>query len=122
VAPEDAVVRAGQLRLRPILMTAVTALLGSAPLALGLEKGGETLRPLAIAFVGGLAVSTFLTLFVIPNLYLLAHRWRDAAADRWHRWRASRRHTPAADGAERRAAPEPRGRAAADRASPAAGD
>ncbi len=54
-------------------MTAVVALLSSLPLALGLEEGGELLRPLAIAFVGGLAVATLLTLIVIPNLYLLAH-------------------------------------------------
>jgi multidrug efflux pump subunit AcrB len=89
--PEDAVVRAGQLRLRPILMTAITALLGSLPLALGIEKGGETLRPLAIAFVGGLGVATLLTLFVVPSLYLLAHRWRDAAAARVAAWRGRRR-------------------------------
>ena len=77
---EDAIVEAGRLRLRPILMTAVTALLGSLPLALGLEDGGELLRPLAIAFVGGLAVATLLTLVVIPNLYLLAHRGRGRLA------------------------------------------
>jgi multidrug efflux pump subunit AcrB len=85
--PEEAVVKAGRLRLRPILMTAVTALVGSLPLALGLEKGGETLRPLAIAFVGGLGVATLLTLFVVPSLYLLAHAWRDAVATRWRAWR-----------------------------------
>jgi multidrug efflux pump subunit AcrB len=70
---DEAIAEAGRLRLRPILMTAVVALLSSLPLALGLEEGGELLRPLAIAFVGGLAVATLLTLIVIPNLYLLAH-------------------------------------------------
>lgn len=47
-------------------MTAVTGLVGSFPPALGFEKGGETPRPLAIAFVGGLAVATVLTLLVAP--------------------------------------------------------
>jgi multidrug efflux pump subunit AcrB len=70
---DEAILEAGRLRLRPILMTAVVALLSSLPLALGLEDGGELLRPLAIALVGGLAVATLLTLIVIPNLYLLAH-------------------------------------------------
>jgi multidrug efflux pump subunit AcrB len=82
---DEAIVEAGQRRLRPILMTAVVALLGSLPLALGLEEGGELLRPLAIAFVGGLAVATLLTLVVIPNLYLLAHAGRERLAARFGR-------------------------------------
>jgi HAE1 family hydrophobic/amphiphilic exporter-1 len=102
---EDAIVEAGRLRLRPILMTAVTALLGSLPLALGLEKGGELLRPLAIAFVGGLAVATLLTLVVIPNLYLLAHAGRERLAARFGRGRKEREATkPAPGGAPRPAA------------------
>ncbi len=80
-----AIVEAGRRRLRPILMTAIVALLGSLPLALGLEEGGELLRPLAIAFVGGLAVATLLTLVVIPNLYLLAHAGRERLAARFGR-------------------------------------
>ena len=82
---QDAIVEAGRRRLRPILMTAVTAIFGSLPLALGLEDGGELLRPLAIAFVGGLAVATLLTLVVIPNLYLLAHAGRERLAARFGR-------------------------------------
>ena len=84
---QDAIVEAGRLRLRPILMTAIVAMLGSLPLALGFEEGGELLRPLAIAFVGGLAVATLLTLVVIPNLYLLAHAGRERLAG----WLAERR-------------------------------
>jgi multidrug efflux pump subunit AcrB len=84
---QDAIVEAGRLRLRPILMTAIVAMLGSLPLALGFEEGGELLRPLAIAFVGGLAVATLLTLVVIPNLYLLAHGGRERLAG----WLAARR-------------------------------
>ncbi len=64
----DAVALAGRTRLRPILMTTLATVLGLIPLALGV--GGETSQsPLAIAVIGGLSVSTFLTLFFIPTLY-----------------------------------------------------
>jgi len=66
---EDAVVEAGEHRLRPILMTTLTAILGLIPLALGLGAGAEMQKPLAVAVVGGLAFSTFLTLLVGPVLY-----------------------------------------------------
>ena len=69
----DAVVEAGAARMRPILMTTITSLVGTAPLALGLGDGSELMRPLAIAVVGGLSVSTLLTLFVVPCLYVLLH-------------------------------------------------
>ncbi len=69
----DAVVEAGAARMRPILMTTVTSLVGTAPLALGLGNGSELMRPLAIAVVGGLSLSTLLTLFVVPCLYVLLH-------------------------------------------------
>ncbi len=98
----EAIVDAGRRRLRPILMTAAVALLGSLPLALGLEDGGELLRPLAIAFVGGLAMSTLLTLFVIPNVYLLAHAGRERIAARF-RGDATRGDATRGDAAPRRA-------------------
>lgn len=64
----QAVTRAGRTRLRPILMTTLATVLGLIPMALGL--GGETSQaPLAIAVIGGLSLSTFLTLFFIPTLY-----------------------------------------------------
>ncbi|HMS02822.1 MAG TPA: efflux RND transporter permease subunit, partial [Gemmatimonadaceae bacterium] len=69
----DAVVEAGAARMRPILMTTITSLVGTAPLALGLGDGGELMRPLAIAVVGGLSMSTVLTLFVVPCLYVIIH-------------------------------------------------
>jgi len=71
---EEAVVEAGVVRMRPILMTTFTSLAGSIPLAMGLGQGGELMRPLAIAVVGGLLVSSFLTLFVVPSFYVILHR------------------------------------------------
>ncbi len=71
---EEAVVEAGVVRMRPILMTTVTSVMGSLPLALGMDAGGEMMRPLAIAVVGGLLFSTLLTLFVVPCAYVLVQR------------------------------------------------
>ena len=73
VPVEQAVVEAGFVRMRPILMTTFTSLVGSAPLALGLGEGSELMRPLAIAVVGGIAFSTMLTLFVVPCAYVVLH-------------------------------------------------
>jgi CzcA family heavy metal efflux pump len=67
----DAVVQAGRTRLRPILMTSLATVFGLLPMALGLGTGGETNAPLARAVIGGLTVSTALTLFLIPTLYLI---------------------------------------------------
>ncbi len=66
-----AVVAAGTIRLRPILMTTSTTVLGMLPLAIGIGEGAEIMRPLAMAVVGGLAVSMLLTLVVVPCLYLI---------------------------------------------------
>jgi multidrug efflux pump subunit AcrB len=71
---EEAVVEAGAIRLRPILMTSATTVLGMLPLAMGLGEGTEMMRPLAITVVGGLSVSTLLTLVVIPCTYLIVHK------------------------------------------------
>ena len=70
---ETAVVEAGCIRMRPILMTTLTGMVGSLPLALGLGEGGELMRPLAISVVGGIAFSTLLTLFVVPSAYVVMH-------------------------------------------------
>ncbi len=82
LSPSRAIVRAGSLRLRPILMTTSTTVLGMTPLAIGLGEGAEIMRPLAIAVVGGLLVSTILTLFVIPCFYLIL----DRASSRLLQW------------------------------------
>jgi len=70
-----AVREAGANRLRPIMMTSFTTVLGLLPLALGLGEGSELQAPMAITVMGGLTVCTFLTLFVIPALYVTAAAW-----------------------------------------------
>lgn len=65
------VVNAGIVRMRPILMTSLTSILGFLPMALDSEGGGVMMQPLAVALVGGLTVGTFLTLYVIPTIYLI---------------------------------------------------
>jgi len=67
----DAVVAASRTRLRPILMTSLATVFGLLPMAIGLGTGGETNAPLARAVVGGLSVSTLLTLFLIPTVYVM---------------------------------------------------
>ena len=67
---EEAVVHAAEVRLRPILMTTLTAILGLVPLALGLGAGAEMQKPLAVAVIGGLSFSTLFTLFFVPLLYV----------------------------------------------------
>ncbi len=71
VALREAVVLASRTRLRPILMTSLATVFGLLPMALGLGVGGETNAPLARSVVGGLGVSTILTLFLIPTLYVI---------------------------------------------------
>ncbi|MEM1178186.1 MAG: efflux RND transporter permease subunit [Acidobacteriota bacterium] len=71
---EEAVVAAGRVRLRPILMTTATTVLGLTPMALGLGDGAEIRRPMAIAVISGLVVSTVLTLVIIPTVYTLLDR------------------------------------------------
>jgi len=67
----DALTRAGAIRLRPILMTTLCTLFGLLPLALGLGAGAELQKPLAIAVIGGLSVSTIITLVFVPTLSLV---------------------------------------------------
>lgn len=69
-----AIVEAGRRRLRPILMTALTTILGLVPLALGTGEGGEAQAPMARAVVGGLLSSTLITLVVVPVVYSVFHR------------------------------------------------
>jgi hydrophobe/amphiphile efflux-1 (HAE1) family protein len=71
---EEAAVQAGSVRLRPILMTTLTSVLGMLPLAIGMGEGSELMRPLAVAMCGGVLVSTLLTLFVVPSAYVILNR------------------------------------------------
>lgn len=71
LAMRDAIVEAGSVRLRPILMTTSTTAMGMLPLAIGLGEGGEIMRPLALSVIGGLTSSMILTLIVVPCLYLI---------------------------------------------------
>jgi predicted RND superfamily exporter protein len=66
---EDALMEAGRMRLRPILMTTFALIAGMLPVALGLGEGGEFYRPLAISIIGGTITSTILTLLVVPTFY-----------------------------------------------------
>lgn len=70
----EAVIMAGRVRLRPILMTTATTILGLLPLALGIGEGAEIRTPLAITVIAGLIASTFLTLIVIPTIYTILDR------------------------------------------------
>jgi multidrug efflux pump subunit AcrB len=66
---EEAVILGGRTRLRPILMTTLCTILGLIPMAVGIGEGSESNAPMAIAVIGGLSVSTILTLVFIPTLY-----------------------------------------------------
>lgn len=74
VDPEAAVIEAGRTRLRPILMTTLTAVLGLLPLAFGIGAGAEMQKPLAVAVVGGLLFSTVITLLLGPTIYAAVMR------------------------------------------------
>jgi len=71
---EEAVLQGAATRLRTVLMTAMLAMLGLLPMALSHGIGSETQRPLAIVIIGGLVSATFLTLVVLPTLYLVVER------------------------------------------------
>jgi multidrug efflux pump subunit AcrB len=71
---EEAVIEAGRLRIRPILMTSLATIIGLAPMALGIGEGSEANMPLARAVIGGLGVSTIMTLLFIPVLHATLRR------------------------------------------------
>ncbi|WP_421658383.1 efflux RND transporter permease subunit [Leptothermofonsia sp. ETS-13] len=70
-----AILQAAPQRLRPIMMTTITTVLGLFPLALGLGEGAEFLQPLGVVVFSGLSLATLLTLFIIPCFYVLLHEW-----------------------------------------------
>jgi len=80
IGQREAILEAGRVRLRPIVMTTVTTVLGLLPMALGIGRGSDLRAPLAIAVIGGLIVSTALTLIVVPVVYQTVERARGWAA------------------------------------------
>lgn len=77
VSCEDALVVAGRVRFKPIMMTTLAMILGMLPLAMSIGPGAEARAPMAHAILGGLITSTLLTLVVIPSLYSLLYQWRE---------------------------------------------
>ena len=71
MALREAIIQAGCVRLRPILMTTATTVLGLLPMSIGLGDGAEIRTPMAVAVICGLLTSTVLTLLVIPTIYYL---------------------------------------------------
>ena len=73
----DALIEAGRIRLRPILMTTFALIAGMMPIAIGAGEGADFRAPLGQAVIGGVITSTILTLLVIPTFYEILTEWRD---------------------------------------------
>jgi HAE1 family hydrophobic/amphiphilic exporter-1 len=91
VSREEALMHAGRVRLRPILMTTFALIAGMMPVAIGLGEGGEFYRPMAVAIIGGTITSTLLTLLVVPTFYDSIEIARDRAVAKFRR-RSERRN------------------------------
>ena len=76
----DAIIEAGRVRLRPIMMTTMALIAGMIPVALGVGEGADFRAPLGRAIIGGVITSTFLTLLVIPTVYEIMDQWREKVA------------------------------------------
>jgi HAE1 family hydrophobic/amphiphilic exporter-1 len=81
----EALIQAGRVRLRPILMTTFALIAGMVPVALGVGEGADFRAPLGIAVIGGVITSTLLTLLVIPTVYEILADWRDWLSARFAR-------------------------------------
>jgi hydrophobe/amphiphile efflux-1 (HAE1) family protein len=92
---EDALMHAGRMRLRPILMTTFALIAGMMPVAIGMGEGGEFYRPMAVAIIGGTITSTMLTLLVVPTFYDSIEIAKDRMIAKYHR-RAERWNTAVA--------------------------
>jgi HAE1 family hydrophobic/amphiphilic exporter-1 len=105
VAKREAIAQGAESRLRPIVMTTLCTLIGFSPLAIGVGEGAEVRAPMALTVIGGLAVSTLLTLVVIPVVYDLL----DLRGDAWYVARGLRHRAKSARKAGDDAAAEPEG-------------
>jgi HAE1 family hydrophobic/amphiphilic exporter-1 len=81
----DALIEAGRVRLRPIMMTTLALIAGMIPVALGLGEGADFRAPLGRAVIGGVITSTVLTLVVIPTIYEIVYEWREKWTKRFKR-------------------------------------
>jgi hydrophobic/amphiphilic exporter-1 (mainly G- bacteria), HAE1 family len=86
----EALIQAGAIRLRPIIMTSMTLIAGMLPTALGFGEGGQFRAPLGIAIIGGIITSTLLTLLVIPTVYEILDEWKEALLGRLRRLNTGR--------------------------------
>jgi len=95
----EAIIEAGRIRLRPILMTTFALIAGMLPVALGIGEGADWRAPLGRAVIGGTLTSTLLTLLVIPTVYEILDEWKEKLFNLIHHRRAQA--TPAASRPER---------------------
>ncbi len=93
MARREAIIHAGPVRMRPILMTTFAMVFGMLPVALGFGEGAETALPMGIAVIGGLLTSLFLTLVVVPAAYDQFDDWKEYVRN----WRRKRRPAEAED-------------------------
>ena len=94
VPMRDALIEAGAIRLRPILMTTLALIAGMIPVALGGGEGADFRAPLGRAVIGGTITSTILTLFVIPTVYEILDDWREKLGARFRRRRVAHAAAP----------------------------
>ena len=105
----DALIEAGRVRLRPILMTTLALIAGMIPVALGVGEGADFRAPLGRAVIGGVITSTLLTLLVIPTFYEILDDWRNGFARFLGRTAKEPAHAPAGAKTHTPHHPEPRG-------------
>jgi multidrug efflux pump subunit AcrB len=95
----EAILEAGQVRLRPILMTTLAMIFGMLPMAIGVGAGGEMLAPMGRAVIGGVITSSLLTLLIVPVLYTYIYGFTERLKAYWRRSHA-RASAPVAEPAE----------------------